>query len=107
MRPVLRQQQQTGPKVRATQPYRAAQVSRFAQFDKGTSRIEIHNRGPIRAASPIPRHPDAARITRAHKLRQQLENPESVDCSGFIFVWQGWVAISAAIDFSCRAGGEV
>jgi hypothetical protein len=64
-----------------------AQVSRFAQIDKGTSRIEIHNRGPIRTASPIPRHPDAARITRAHKLRQQpAETPGACIARGSFFV---------------------
>ena len=36
---------------------------------------------------PIPRHPEAARIKRAYKLRQQLvENPGSVSFSGFFFV---------------------
>jgi hypothetical protein len=40
----------------------------------------------IRTASPIPRHPDAARIVLApHELRQHLVvNPERVPCSGFI-----------------------
>jgi hypothetical protein len=36
---------------------------------------------------PSPLHPFAARITRAHELRQQpVKNPENVDYSGFIFV---------------------
>jgi hypothetical protein len=32
----------------------------------GGAQCMYENNGPIRAASPVPRHPDAARITRAH-----------------------------------------
>jgi hypothetical protein len=41
---------------------------------------------PSPVGIPHPRHP-AARITRAFQVEAtNLENPESVDCSGFIFV---------------------
>ena len=57
----------------------------------------VNVRGPIRAASPSPRHPDAARIIRAHKLRQQPADPGSVDCPGFIFV-----AVNGALEITRR-----
>jgi hypothetical protein len=47
-------------------------------------RAPMHVASPSRAASSIPRHPDAAR--RAYKLRATIWSPERVPCSGFLFV---------------------
>jgi hypothetical protein len=60
-------------------------VSHSAQFDREMTRIEIRNRGPNPAASPLPDTPNR-RLTRAHKLRHQtLREPREGGLLGLYF----------------------